>query len=1196
MNQCNKEGFSIVHFAAQKGNLGALEMLKISGANIHVQSKDGSNSIMLASIGMGDCDTVRWLINEGVDVNHCNKEGFTAVHNAAQKGNLDVLKLLKKSGANIYAPKNNGSNSIMLASVGTGDCETMSWLIKEGVDVNHSNKKGFTAVHNAAQKGNLDVLKLLKISGANIHALSKCGWNSIISALIGTGDCDTVRWLVEQGIDINHCDKNGFTAVHCAAEKGNLDVLKLFKASGANIHAQSESGHSSIMSASLGTGDCDTVRWLINEGVDVNHCNRKGLTAVHFAAWKGNVDVLKLLKDSGANIHVQTVNGGNSIMLASKGTGDCETVKWLIEQDIDVNHCDEEGFTAVHYAAQKGNLDLLKLIKASGANIHAQTKNGFSSIMSASRGTGDSGTVKWLIEQDIDVNHCDKKGFTAVHNAAQKGNLDVLKLLKASGANIHAQTMSGDNSIMLASIGTGDCDTVRWLIEQGVDVNHCNKEGCTAIHKAAQNSKLDVLKLLKARGASIHAQSSKDGCNSIMSVLRGTGDYDTVRWLIEQGVEVNDCDRKGFTAVHKAAKKSNLHVLKLLKTSGANTHAQSKDGYNSIMSVLKGTGDCDTVRWLIEEGVDVNHSNRKGYTVVHYAAKKGNLDVLKLLKASGANIHAQRHTGNGQNSIMSALNGSGDCDIVSWLIEQGVDVNYCDRDGFTAVHYAAQKGKVAALKLLKESGANIHVQNKDGCSAIMSVSAGTGDCDTLRWLIREGIDVNHCHKDGHTALHIAAEEGKLDVLRLLTAGGANLHALIENDTNVIMSALQGTGDCDCLRWLIEQGIDVNQCNKKGMTAIHHAAEKGNLDVLKLLKINRGNIHAETKNGGNSIMSVLRGTGDYDTLRWLINEKVDMNHCNKKGLTAVHYAAQKGNLIVLKLLKESGANIHAQRENGGTCIMSASKGTGNCETVKWLIEQDIDVNHCDEEGFTAVHNAAQKGNLHILKLLKASGANIHVQTKNGCNPIMSASRGTGDCETMKWLIEQDIDVNHCNEEGFTAVHNAAQKGKLDVLKLFKVSGGNIHAVSKGGGNSIMSASRGTGDCNTVRWLIEEGVDVNHSNKEGFTAVHCAAEKGHLGVLKLLKASGANIHAQSESGDNSIMSALLGTGDCDTVRWLIEQGIDVNHSNKEGFSAVHNAAEKGNLAILKLLKASGGNMYAKSANGENSSMLVLKGTGD
>ena len=770
-----------------KRQLDVLKLLKESGANIHAQTERGDNVVMSASLGAGHCDTVRWLIEQGVDVNHCDKTGYTAVHCAARKGNLNVLKLLKESGANIHAQTERGDNVIMSASPGTGHCDTVRWLIEQGVDVNHCDKTGYTAVHCAARKGNLNVLKLLKESGANIHAQTERGDNVIMSASPGTGHCDTVKWLIEQGVDVNHCDKTGYTAVHCAARKGNLNVLKLLKESGANIHAQTERGDNVIMSASPGTGHCDTVKWLIEQGVDVNHCDKTGYTAVHCAAHKGNLDVLKLLKESGANIHAQTESGDNVIMSASLGTGDCDTVKWLIEQGVDVNHCDKTGCTAVHCVAQEGNLDVLKLLKESGANIHAQIERGDNVIKLASLGTGDCDTVKWLIEQGVDVNHCDKTGYTAVHNAAQEGNLDVLKLLKESGANIHAQTETGDNVIMSASLGTGDCDTVKWLIEQRVDVNQCDKTGYTAVHCAAQKGNLDVLKLLKESGANIHAQT-ESGDNVIMLASPGTGDCDTVKWLIEQGVDVNHCNKTGYTAVHCAAQEGNLDVLKLLKESGANIHEQSKRGENSIMLASFGTGNCDTVKWMIEQGIDMSHCCKNGCTAVHFAAVGGNLDILKRLKTIASNIKNKKNDGvmlstsigsdnfdlkcvdkAGNNVLMFSTCDRGEIELVQWLLKEGLDINYSNADQITAFHCAAHYDKLVVLKELHKKGADINAQDNYHRNALHFAVLGKSSIETIKWLIEVKVDVMIADEEGLSALHYTARNKQTDVLKCIAA-------------------------------------------------------------------------------------------------------------------------------------------------------------------------------------------------------------------------------------------------------------------------------------------------------------------------------------------------------------------------------------------------------------------------------------------
>ena len=1137
-----------------------------------------------------DCETVRWLIELGVDVNHSDTDGFNAVHCAAEKGNLDVLKVLRNSGEDIHQVNRDGINSIMQASLGSGDCETVRWLIEQGVDVNHSDKDGSTAVHCAAQKGNLDVLKLLHNSETNIHQVDNKGNNSILYALWGTGDYDIVRWLVEQGVDVNHSNDDGFSAVHCAAEKGNLNVLKLLHNSEVNIHQVLSNGKNSIMSALFGNGDYETVRWLVEQGLDVNHSNKDGFTAAHCAALKGNLNVLKLLHNSGANIQQQNNRGKNSIMFALSGTGDSDTVRWLLEQGVNVNHSNKDGLTAVHYAAQQGNVNVLKLLQHRGANIDQVDSTGTNSIM-FSLTNGDCETVRWLTENGVDVNVSDYEGITAVHGAACLGKLEVLKLLHKSGANIRQKNSYGQNSIMLASTGTSDCETVRWLIEHGVDVNDSDKLGKTAVHYAAQKGNIDVLKLLHNKGAYIHEVANSTGVNSIIAALQGTNSKFFL-WLIEQDVNVNCFSFSNLTSVFYADVKGNMDLL------------NSSKCINRILSASEDTGHCAIVRWLIEKGVDVNHSDKFGLTAVHHAACVGNLEVLKMLHSRGVSMRQVNHEG--INSIIMALLGTGDCETVRWLIEQGVDVNHSDKFGSTAVQYATQKGNFEVLKLLHNSEARIHHVNNNGINSIIMASLGTGDCETVRWLIEQGVDVNHSEKSGSTAVLYAAQQGNLKVLKLLHNREAKIHQVNNNGTNSIIAASLGTGDCETVRWLIEQGVDVNHSDKFGSTAVQYATQKGNFEVLKLLHNSRANIRQANNNGINSIIMASLGSGDCETVRWLIEQGIDVNHSDNFSSTAVHYAAQHSNLDVLKLLHSNGANINEKKNNGTNSIMLASRGTRVFESVRCLIEQGIDSNLFDRFGLTAVPLTMHQDNLEVLKLLHSTVTNIHQMTSNAdniismasliygdCETVTTASLGSGDCETVRWLVEQGGDVNHSNKDGFTAVHCAAEGGNMDVLKLLDIYGANIHKVSDEGINAIMSVSQTNGDCGIAMWLIDHGVKKSQCTNTGVTAVHLAARMNHLSLLKLLKQHSFDIHSLDGQKNDAVMWNTSGKGDEIIVQWLINEGLDVNHCNIHGNCALHFASYCGMLSVVRMLCSLGANINNQNNHCENALQFAAQG---
>ena len=1123
-----------------------------------------SGTTLMSLVGEGDCEAVNCILKKGDDVNFSDKNGKTLVHIAAEKGFVDMLQILHGNGANLDVKDINGRNIIWYALMKRNNYSIIRWLTQQDVDVKCRDKEGFTPAHHAASTGDLDMLKLLHSNGAHIHQVSRKGYTSIMAAVDGTCDYETVRWLIKQQVDINCCDKDGLTPAYYAARKGNLAVLKLLEKNGADIHQVSSDGANCIMAAIRGSGNFDTVMWLIEQHVDVNCCDNDGFTPAHIASEKGNLDVLNLLHSNGAEINQVSTGGLNCIMSASCGTGDCDTVLWLIKQNLYVNYCDKSGRNAAHYAARKGNLDVLKMLYIKGTDIHQVSRNGLNCILSALLGSGDCDTVRWLIKENVDIKCCDEYGLTPAHYAAATGNLAVLKLLHRNKADIHRVNNNGFNTIVATILGTCDPDVMTWLIEQDVSIKCRDKHGLTPVFYAAYKGSLEILKLLHNKRAHLH-QVSTDGHNAITAAIIGTGDCDTVSWLLTEQVGVNCPDKYGFTVVHYAARKGDLVMLKLLHNRGADIHRESSDGQNCIMAAICGNGDCDTVLWLIEQGVDVNWCDQYGCTSAHYAAKKGNLDVLKLLHSKGADIH--HVNSDGDNSLMEAIFGSCDYNTVMWLIKQHVDVKCLGKDGLTAVHRAAHNGNLYVLKLLHSNRANIHEVSSDGFNSVVSATHGTCDFDTVKWLIEQGVDVNKSDKYGHTAVHYAARKGNLDVLHLLHSNGADIQQLSSGCQNSIMAAIHGSGNCDTVKWLAEKHVDVNWSDKDNFTSVHYAAYKGNLPVLKLLHSNGADINQVSSGGHNSIMLAILGTGFHDTVKWLIEQDVDVNRSDKYGRTAVLYAARKGNLDVLKLLHHKKADIHQVSSDGINSIMAAILGSCECDTVRWLIEQQVDINFCDKYGLTSAHYAARKGNLAVLKLLHINGANIHQGRRDNFDTIMAVILASCNHDIATWLIEQGVNIDKSSSGVITAIHMASSMNNLSLLKLFKKYEFNFLVLDKWNNNAVLYNTFIRGNAKVVQWLTEQGLDVNHCNDDGCCALHYAANSGMLSVVKMLCSMGADINARDKLQRNALHFAALGNSNLETVTWLVESNINVLNLDCDGNSALHYAAAQDQAKILK-----------------------------
>ena len=166
-------------FAAQKGHLDILELLKEKGADIYATDKDGDNALHFACT-MGRADIVIWLL-DNCDMNLETKGSWerTPFLHAAEEGHLQIVKLLKEKGADIYAKDKDGDNALHLACM-MGSTETVRWLINHcNMNLEARGSLERTPFLCAAENGHLDILKALEEAGADVYAKDKNGNNAL---------------------------------------------------------------------------------------------------------------------------------------------------------------------------------------------------------------------------------------------------------------------------------------------------------------------------------------------------------------------------------------------------------------------------------------------------------------------------------------------------------------------------------------------------------------------------------------------------------------------------------------------------------------------------------------------------------------------------------------------------------------------------------------------------------------------------------------------------------------------------------------------------------------------------------------------------------------------------------------------------------------------------------------------------------
>jgi len=346
--------------------------------------------------------------------------------------------------------------------------------------------------------------------------------------------------------------------------------------------------------------------------------------------------------------------------------------------------------------------------------------------------------------------------------------------------------------------------------------------------------------------------------------------------LIRDGANVNEPQGDGTTPLHWAVYKVDDELVRELLNHGATPSATNKYGSTPLAEATK-LGNVGLVRRLLDAGADVEAPNADGQTALMLAARAGALDVAKLLVERGANVNTEE-AWRGQTALMWAVDGSYP-ELTEFLIEHGADVNvrasanewraqitsepraqYRPTGGLTALLYAARSGCTRCVSALLAAGADVNRPNPDGVTPLI-VALDNFRFDTARLLLDSGANPHVWDWWGRTALYTAVdmssynrrapqqsqsspETSAIDVIRLLLEAGVNPNPQLNmhrpgrgGNSSRFVDDLLTTGatpllraaighDVEAVRLLLEHGALVDLPNVMGVTPLMGAAGMG----------------------------------------------------------------------------------------------------------------------------------------------------------------------------------------------------------------------------------------------------------------------------------------------------------------------------------------------------------------------------------